>query len=561
MLMYCFFDFVSVCLAPKGLRVQVTMLEDDVLQVFYAPGPREKFTEENSVRKRVSGKPEKQWIDFPIESITDSTFIRIDLGMNPENRKIGLHQIQLGIQKLRIDATFSNHFRVNRFVSVGATGDFHTQKVKGRYDPYIVLKRPVSDIWPAHYRQVTSLKSSLGIWVCVFFGVIGGWRTMFWGSGLTLLESCFVAFVFTLLLIPIFFQVAGLHTSVMESEKRKLNQPPSLRSSDSFGRKFDAYYNDHFGLRPWMVNQLGTIKMEQFHSFPKPEIAQVGKDRFLFYSRLDKEIFPSFSHRDQSSDDELESFYKQQLYLQDKLKEKGIDYVTGFWPNKHTVYPEKLPWNMKKQILDMPSLADQVVAYFRDKTMAFFDVRSELIEAKKRHQVYHKMDTHWNYDGAYVAYEAFCEQTTNTLGLTPIPRSAFGIHYLPIDTSDILEMAGGTAGVQHFIDTVPVLNPSSELSDYQVIRSEDIPENTKVTICANPVDDRVVLVFRDSYTEYLIPYFSRHFRKVVYVWQGNFDMDIVEMAKPDIVISALVERYLSAIVHLSIPKTNDSKKQ
>ncbi|WP_222931347.1 hypothetical protein, partial [Xanthovirga aplysinae] len=50
------------------------------------------------------------------------------------------------------------------------------------------------------------------------------------------------------------------------------------------------------------------------------------------------------------------------------------------------------------------------------------------------------------------------------------------------------------------------------------------------------------VVFRDSFTKYLIPYFSYHFKEIIYV-STKYNEKVVEKFKPDIVIDGHVERH------------------
>ena len=52
------------------------------------------------------------------------------------------------------------------------------------------------------------------------------------------------------------------------------------------------------------------------------------------------------------------------------------------------------------------------------------------------------------------------------------------------------------------------------------------------------------VVFRDSFGSRLVPYLSEHFSRVVYLWQNDFDADVVRQEKPDVVIQEIVGRHL-----------------
>ena len=52
------------------------------------------------------------------------------------------------------------------------------------------------------------------------------------------------------------------------------------------------------------------------------------------------------------------------------------------------------------------------------------------------------------------------------------------------------------------------------------------------------------VIFRDSFASALAPFLSEHFSRAVYLWQNDFDADIVLQEHPDVVIQEIVGRHL-----------------
>jgi hypothetical protein len=52
------------------------------------------------------------------------------------------------------------------------------------------------------------------------------------------------------------------------------------------------------------------------------------------------------------------------------------------------------------------------------------------------------------------------------------------------------------------------------------------------------------VIFRDSFASQLAPLLSEHFSRAVYLWQNDFDAQVVEEECPDIVIQEIVGRHL-----------------
>ena len=52
------------------------------------------------------------------------------------------------------------------------------------------------------------------------------------------------------------------------------------------------------------------------------------------------------------------------------------------------------------------------------------------------------------------------------------------------------------------------------------------------------------VIFRDSFASRLVPFLSEHFSRAVYLWQNDFDADVVRQEHPDVVIQEIVGRHL-----------------
>jgi hypothetical protein len=57
-----------------------------------------------------------------------------------------------------------------------------------------------------------------------------------------------------------------------------------------------------------------------------------------------------------------------------------------------------------------------------------------------------------------------------------------------------------------------------------------------------------LVVFRDSFASRLIPYLSEHFSRSVYLWQNDFEPEVIQQEHPHIVIQEIVARHLVTTV-------------
>lgn len=326
-------------------------------------------------------------------------------------------------------------------------------------------------------------------------------------------------------------------------EKRTLSTLPEFTNTKSFTTSIEHYFNDHFGFRSTLISVSNFIRIHLFKSTPKPEHNQFGKDGYLFFTKKDDEIFESFTHQDLMSDTQLANGLRKQEFIRDSLQHLGIKYELAFWPNKHTIYKEKLPESLYKQIPDTISLVDQVTSYFKANHFNITDVRDALFKAKEKEQLYYKLDSHWNSNGAYIAYKTFCEQTFSRLGLIPFKSSDFKITEKQSLSGDLIDIMG-VKETYIFSDLVPKYNLIDTTKSYKRIYPEGITFPTVVTENLNAPQQKTLLVFRDSYSTALVQFFSLHYKKVIYIWTNPTNLGIVNRFKPDVVISSSVERYI-----------------
>ena len=71
----------------------------------------------------------------------------------------------------------------------------------------------------------------------------------------------------------------------------------------------------------------------------------------------------------------------------------------------------------------------------------------------------------------------------------------------------------------------------------------DAEEGRLVTEIPGSTLPRAV-IFRDSFVSPLAPFLSEHFSRAVYLWQNDFDANVVLEEHPDVVIQEIVGRHL-----------------
>lgn len=366
-----------------------------------------------------------------------------------------------------------------------------------------------------------------------------------------LLANWYVIAFIGILLTPELVSLLELDTKIISEneEKRALAQKPIFRLSKDYIKEYEAYYNDNFGLRASLIHFGKTIKLSLLGvSSVSSNVVKEGKDGFLFLAST-YDIEPSYTNTNLYSQEELEKVYQIALERKTSLEQQGILFLQGYWPNKHTIYNEELPQLMKDKVKNTTSLADQITSFFKEKGMFFLNVKDEFLATKKTIQLYRKLDTHWNSDGAYEGYKAFCEKTYPYLRLVPFKKSEFKISYNKTQKGDLIALLGLGRENNFYQEELPLYQIKDRDLMYKFIDASDYPPRTMITINENINNKKVVVVFNDSYGKLFVPFLSLHYYKVIYIDASNrvyFDNAIIEQAKPSVVISYAIERYLNA---------------
>ena len=172
-------------------------------------------------------------------------------------------------------------------------------------------------------------------------------------------------------------------------------------------------------------------------------------------------------------------------------------------------------------------------------------------------RLYDKSDTHWNYQGAYLAYRAIMERTHL---LFPDFQAPAGFHFAPMWEDHV---GGDLALMIGRRKSIVEKRQAVETSDFTSVKKELGPQLTDLLTLEQlePFYSEKksgtlrVLVLHDSFFNHLKPFMGESFAEVLYVWQ-YYDMETLEFLssenlaalmdiyQPDLVIEETVERFL-----------------
>ncbi len=331
------------------------------------------------------------------------------------------------------------------------------------------------------------------------------------------------------------------------SENRVLAQPPDI-GADSFRepkqliRAVEAYLNDQFGFRESLI-YWHSYWMAFYLDRSPSEKTIIGKDDWLFlnsYEMMDDHRgLVGFS--EQENDNWREYFETRQQWAQ----KHGALYIVVIVPEKQTIYPEYLP-ERYTLVVDDNTRLDHMLELFSD-TINMPDLRPALISAKDETQIYRKVDTHWTGYGAFIGYQQIMEiiqpsypniTVLDEDQLRTVERSMRGDLSNAMGLGDIL---------QENLEDV-ILSPVRACA--RELERETLEDRRRALYIemACPSQTLRLVMFRDSYSNALVPFIAESFGESMYVWDNmsfNLYGDLLEEFQPDVIIEQFAERRIS----------------
>jgi alginate O-acetyltransferase complex protein AlgJ len=358
-------------------------------------------------------------------------------------------------------------------------------------------------------------------------------------------------------IIGLFLPLLTTHNqAVSPIEKRRLVPFPELtwdpKAVQKFPSKFEAFFNDHFGFRDNLAKIHAGLSVI-LKSSSNPNVL-IGLDHWLFYIHpADGNSLEDYRGNDPFTDPELKAWKATLETKYQWLKQRGIQYLFVVAPDKHSIYSEYIPTQIRQ--VGQQSRLDQLLAYLQDSPVPILDLRPTLRRAKTRGLLYYKTDTHWNDLGAAVAQAEIIRQLAKanpTLTATDYRDEDFA---LTGHTGDIAAMLNLSAQLQEMApklrNPLPLCNPQTLKG-----RPEDNPLLATFSTQCKPGAPRA-LIWRDSFFNALYPYISQYFSNSLYVWKNpDFNQleQYVETYRPNIVIEERVERQLRLPPSLPTPQ-------
>lgn len=297
---------------------------------------------------------------------------------------------------------------------------------------------------------------------------------------------------------------------------------------------FDAWWQDHFGLREEMVTAFHALTMGTLTDTLNQKVV-VGRGNYLFYS----ETMNDYLGLARMSDEEIQKAAATLRLQQEYCAALGMRFAFMAAPNKNTVYPEYMPARYRPT--GEESNRARLYRALAGAGVATVDLAAQLRAHKAEGALYFEQDTHWNERGALVGYRAIMEAL------------ASGFSYEDYQTQALEERLGYRGDLHNFVLPAAEGNllyvEDGVSSEYALDAGVNVARDANFGTTGGTNAFRL-LFFRDSFGELLIPLISNNAGRVVYsqefpynyVFSGEaFDavaIEIVERNIPNLLLYA-----------------------
>lgn len=505
-------------------------------QIFYTERLKDNFNEKESFRKDIEASEKFQNIVFDLKNVEKLEKLRIDFGEYPQLIKIKEIKI-IGKKEIIISVDQILKFSANQLDSKEIkNGELYIYS--NQADPFIILDSNLIQ---------NESKINLDVLLLISIGIvsfIGISRSFLYFSDKKLSDIAYMVVFFLVILFP----VLKIDKETIDfKENRKLAVKPQIIENNNlnlnYGKNFEKWLNDHFYKRSKIIkfydkiNNLLTGRIENNRAF-------LGKDNWLFY-KGDNSI-ENFQNKNLYSIEDLEKIKNNIQKRKEWLEKQKIKYYIIIAPDKNKIYGEFYPKYINK--ISNIGKAQQLKEYLSSNELILVYPDRELFSAKNKSLLYWKTDTHWNEYGGLIGYTSLVSE---------IQKDFPDIEIISENKLDFREE---TRTIGDLLNMLSIENKQYENVYYMVphlkLRKFVYEKNEGVKGVITKSEKKYkVLVFRDSFTEAMLPYLSETFGEVEYIWNHNFNsyQDKIREYKPDIVIHEMVERYID-VLKIDTPK-------
>ena len=280
----------------------------------------------------------------------------------------------------------------------------------------------------------------------------------------------------------------------------------------------------------------------------------IGKNDFMFMG----ETFPDSECTNLFNEHTLKRIASLAEKRREWAEENGKKFYILVCPDKATVYWDYLPSGLERA---ETTRLDQFISYMSENSeVPVIDVREELTAAREEYgdELYYNYDTHWNSNGAFVAYTKMMKRIQEDFPSAVLYRkNDFNVKYYETYMKDMPYYLGY---YDSYYDEGPVYSlkfgPAAVLTEKesdgnygQYIFCEEWEDGYRDNLIHMKFKSKnesapSLYMMRDSYAVSLVPFLKESFSESSFDWTYDFSCDEILDSGADVVVFEIVEKAL-----------------
>lgn len=343
-------------------------------------------------------------------------------------------------------------------------------------------------------------------------------------------KKIFIAVFFLALLFP--FASMLFYKTDMSVEKRHAQAFPELVEDGELNKDFfqelTDYMSDQFAFRQELATLDAKLKKGLFQVSNNEQVI-VGTDGWLFFS----ETMDDYLKRNTMGEREVHNCAKTLALLQEGVEAQGANFVFTVAPNKNELYKEHMPSRLRPE-KDVGNL-DLLTKELEQQGVPYVDLRKAL--AKEEKELYHKLDTHWNNEGAAIA----CDSLLTSLGKEHYDYQEEPYQIVRNFPGDLQAMLMPKA--KSLDENVAYHHEAMFSYVGEVESTADMGIETQ---CSQK--EGSLLVFRDSFGNALLPFLADEYGLAYFTKEVPYNLDFLEEYGADDVILEIAQRNIPTLM-------------
>jgi len=320
----------------------------------------------------------------------------------------------------------------------------------------------------------------------------------------------------------------------------------NINKLDKFPKECETYLSDNFSFRTSMIEWNKFVKLNFFHVSPDPEHLIIGENGRYFIAGEERAIYEGDR---QLTPVQLDSFEAEWLRRKVFFKQHNVIPYLIIAPSALEAYPEDLPFNIVKRYPD--SRIDQLRKRFQRRLPGLWVDLKPVLEKGKRHNLYFKLDNHWNKRAGFVVTEALMNRLKHShfpeLNTRYLRRYKWTTDYVKIGhLASFLpnNSAAEAIPIAHYHEQAELVEKMGFPPPPEFMYPEQFELHF---VHRNPKNKLKLLIIRDSFGDAVFPFLKEGFAETLVIfdsWKYGLNQEIVTAFKPDVVIYITYETHM-----------------